>query len=140
MVPKGQEIRPHLAADALATISWIAAVAVISFASAYPAVRALVATARMEPVRHQVIINNDLQVRAELRRQIQKHYLNYGIYVPVEDIMFRDQVLQLNQSLESSVHHYCSDAVLGIWVPLKFRLPLMGERVVEWCWKPVIRK
>ena len=33
----------------------------------------------------------------------------------------------------------CGKGKLYIWVPLKFRLPMRGEKVVEWCWIPKIK-
>lgn len=66
------------------------------------------------------------------KRLIQKHFLKYGIYIPIDDVVFthgeHDETLY-NQLLEKS----CGEARLYIWVPLKFRLPLVGEKVSEWC-------
>ena len=124
----------------IALISWLLALAVIVTWSGAPSIMALVATSQLEPIHRNPALDGDDQAILGLRRQIQKHYLNYGVYLPLEDIMLRDQVLKLNASLDNALHRYCSDAVLGIWVPLKFRLPIIGERVVEWCWKPVLHK
>ena len=31
----------------------------------------------------------------------------------------------------------CGRGRLYVWIPLKWRIPVLGEKVLEWCWKPM---
>ncbi len=66
------------------------------------------------------------------KRLIQKHFLRYGIYIPIDDVIFTQKGLHESQHLKF-LQSSCGQASLYIWVPLKFRLPLIGEKVSEWC-------
>lgn len=66
------------------------------------------------------------------KRLIQKHFLRYGVYIPIDDVIFANK--GPNESLHVQfLQATCGQASLYIWVPLKFRLPLAGEKVSEWC-------
>lgn len=68
----------------------------------------------------------------EIKRAIQKHFLSHNIYIPTEDIVIRDtdsndlEILKL-------IAETCGKADAYIWVPIKYRLPLIGEQTLEWC-------
>jgi hypothetical protein len=120
-------------------LSWAVAAGVILTWSAFPAWRAVVATFTLKPVSRESIVQGSENVRLEIQRSLQKHFLDYGIYVPLEDIVFTQYVSQTNADLESIVKKVCGSAPLVMWVPLQFKLPLIGERSVEWCWKPSLK-
>jgi len=66
--------------------------------------------------------------------------LDSGIYIPLEDIMFVDQLAKAGKIYTTALKENCSDLNdvrgLAIWLPLKIKIPLLGERVQEWCWRP----
>ena len=72
----------------------------------------------------------------EIQREVQKHYLSNGVYIPLEDIFFVEEIKQTNPDLTSAIVKSCGNATMAIWVPLLVRLPYIGERSFEWCWKP----
>jgi hypothetical protein len=71
---------------------------------------------------------------AELKQQrrIQQLYLKYGIYVPLDDIVIR-QGENGPSPYMALLEKACGRGQLYIWIPLKFQLPLIGERISEWC-------
>ncbi len=66
------------------------------------------------------------------QRAIQRHYLSYGVYIPIDDIVVdaSQPTLESDQTLFQTV---CGKGRAYIWVPLHFQLPVFGEKVVEWC-------
>ena len=66
------------------------------------------------------------------KRKIQRHYLDYGIYIPIDDIILDlEEGDQISQS--KMLRKVCGEGNAYVWVPLRFRLPLIGEKVFEWC-------
>ena len=68
------------------------------------------------------------------QRKIQKHFLSYGVYIPIDDIVVNMGLNKLdnyNQLHEST----CGTAKIYIWLPIKIRFPIIGEKVWEWCLK-----
>lgn len=66
-----------------------------------------------------------------IQRSTQKHYLSYDIYIPFEDIY---PVSGRNSNeITLAMQKACGKGRLYIWIPLKFRLPLIGHRILEWC-------
>jgi hypothetical protein len=88
----------------------------------------------------------------EFKREEQKYFLKYGVYVPLEDMMFVSQIPMSGERYSDALNRACSGLEsshgnasgnakgFAIWLPLKTRWPLIGERVSEWCWKPQIQK
>ena len=81
----------------------------------------------------------------ELRRHLQKHFLNHNVYIPMEDIVVAnpnetDQGHAGNERNPANVamlmQKACGKGRLYVWIPLKIRVPISGEKVIEWCWKP----
>ena len=67
----------------------------------------------------------------DLRRRVQAYYLSYGVYIPLDDILGAP-----NEPVSSSGHfdrNECHANGLRVWVPLRIKLPLLGEKVYEWC-------
>ena len=82
--------------------------------------------------------------RTEFKRSEQKYFLSYGIYVPLEDIMYAEQLPSGGARYAEALRRSCSGMQAGsglaIWLPLKVVLPLVGERVMEWCWKVPVQR
>ena len=72
-----------------------------------------------------------------LERQIQRHFLAYNIYIPIEDIVTLPSTNGSQNEVASLImQKACGRGRLFVWIPFKFRLPVTGEKVIEWCWKP----
>ncbi len=74
----------------------------------------------------------NLEESIERQRQIQAHYLSYGVYIPLDDIVMGAQDSQ-SQPLQKSIEGVCGPNTTSIWVPLAFHFPIVGEKVFEWC-------
>ena len=119
--------------------SWVAAILGIVAWSAWPAIKALTATLQLRPVSKHAVVQGTDSARLEVQRIVQKQFLDYGVYVPLEDIMFAEYFAKKNVEFEPVLRRVCGDAPLIVWVPLQFRLPIIGERSLEWCWKPSLK-
>lgn len=75
---------------------------------------------------------NSSDLELQKKRLVQQHFLKYGIYIPLDDIIVNvnDRVVEPYRTLLSKS---CGHAELYVWVPLKFRLPILGDKIVEWC-------
>ncbi len=71
----------------------------------------------------------------ELRREIQKHFLGHTVYIPLEDII-APPAGDNHDDLALLMQKACGRGRLYIWIPLRFKVPLTGEKVIEWCWRP----
>lgn len=69
----------------------------------------------------------------ETRRRIQKRFLRQDVYIPLEDITLvtADGVGESDYLFD--MRKICGQGRIFVWVPLRFRLPLTGEKVREWC-------
>ena len=76
----------------------------------------------------------------DLRRQIQKHFLNQGVYIPLEDIVRGNLSWKRPSQHSLLMQKACGRGKIHVWVPFGFRLPVIGSRVVEWCWKAPLEK
>ncbi len=115
---------------------WIVSVLGIFLWSVWPAATAAVATISLKSITRQVIEAGTDRARLELQREIQKHFLTYGVYIPLDDIFFKSEIKQANSDLTIAMVRSCGETPIAIWVPLLIRLPYVGERSFEWCWKP----
>lgn len=81
--------------------------------------------------------------RLSIRRKEQRYFLDHGIYIPLEDIIVGDGLNQLDKPSFASLAKACRGLKRGrdiaIWLPIKMKVPFLGERVQEWCWKPDVR-
>ena len=68
----------------------------------------------------------------ELKSSIQGHFLSHSIYIPTEDIILRNTESG-DQETFKLLAETCGLADIYIWVPIRYRLPLVGEQTVEWC-------
>ena len=119
-----------------AIVSWVCAIVLAFGWSGWPILSVGIATLRLAPISQEAIQSVNEQTRLELQRSIQKHYLQYGVYLPLEDIMFTDRILRTNKELTGAVQRFCQGAPVALWLPIVIRLPFIGERSTEWCWKP----
>jgi hypothetical protein len=82
--------------------------------------------------------------RTEFKRGEQKFFLSYGIYVPLDDIMFTEQLATHGNKFTEVIERTCSGVSVGrgiaVWLPLKIKIPFFGERVSEWCWRPQVQR
>ncbi len=122
-------------------LSWVLAILTAFLWSASDSIRVLIAAIR-HPVLGKESINLVEPAMTEFKRQEQKYFLGYGIYVPLEDIMYVEQLPSAGARYAESLRQTCADLGskngLAIWLPLKVKWPLLGERVFEWCWKPAV--
>lgn len=127
--------------------SWRVAVGLLAIAAAltwttYPAMTAVWAIAdwfRVRPLAGYgagVDLGVDPSATLEAQRLIQKYFLAHQVYLPIEDIAF----LPGDQSTLPPglllMQNACGRGRLLIWIPFKFKLPISGEKVIEWCWNP----
>ena len=75
----------------------------------------------------------------ELRRQIQKHFLANRVYIPLDDIVAPSPLGAEPGDALLLMQKACGHGRLYVWIPLKFKVPLTGEKVIEWCWKPLTK-
>ncbi|MCX6115959.1 MAG: hypothetical protein NT027_00305, partial [Proteobacteria bacterium] len=80
------------------------------------------------------------RVHLEIQRDIQKHSLRYGVYLPLEDIFFTKDFAKVDSEIKKTMVKLCGEVPLAIWVPLLVRFPYFGERSAEWCWSPSLIK
>lgn len=72
-----------------------------------------------------------------LKRSLQKQLLKYSVYVPLEDIIASSSAPEEDSALV--MQKACGQGKLFVWLPLKFKLPITGVKVYEWCWKPATK-
>jgi len=70
-----------------------------------------------------------------IRRKIQKHFLGMKTYIPMEDILIPQDSVKTDDRLKKLMRKACGKGTIYIWIPLKFRWPLSGDKVMDWCWK-----
>lgn len=74
-----------------------------------------------------------------LRRGLQRCLSDHDVYIPLEDIRWNDNGLLTSFDSSWTMQIQCDRARLHVWVPLRFKLPVIGEKVIEWCWIPQTR-
>lgn len=116
-------------APIVATIIW----------TVFPSLSAAVAIAKLsrEPV--QLSDPAGVEETLAIKRQIQRHFLDYSVYIPTEDIVIFQDGESKNTRLETLMTKACGRGSLFVWVPFKIALPFYGEKVFEWCWKPKLQ-
>lgn len=76
----------------------------------------------------------DEQRLLEIRRMVQKALLAKDLYVPVEDVVVGTQVPGTGQRFQLLMLKACGRGKLHVWIPLRLKWPLIGERIYEVCW------
>jgi hypothetical protein len=69
-----------------------------------------------------------------MRSQVQKHFLSYGIYIPLSDIVAVSSNQPNDSRLNFLMRKSCGSGMIHAWVPIQFRFPFFGARTYEWCW------
>lgn len=116
-----------LAAPTLFAVAW----------TCLPAARAAWATLSMSPVALSAADWTDPRRLLDARRTVQRHFLAHAVYIPMEDIVAPVQgEEQAPGSVSLLMQKACGPGKLYVWIPFKFYLPVTGEKVIEWCWKP----
>lgn len=127
---------------ALIIVPWFVAIVLAFLWSLSDSIKVMIAASR-HPHLGKDSLNLVEPARTEFKRHEQKYFLEYGIYVPLEDIMYTEQLPSSGERYAESLRLTCADLSskngLAVWLPLRIKLPLMGERVFEWCWKPPVR-
>lgn len=98
--------------------------------SSMPAIKALVAAFQLKWMDAPTL---SLDKPLETRRKIQKRFLKQDVYVPLEDITLTGTAAAEDQDYLFVMRKNCGQGRIFVWVPLRFRLPLTGEKVREWC-------
>jgi len=100
--------------------------------SAGRVVQALLASAdlRLDQEPDSLLDSSDFELQQ--KRLVQQHFLKFGIYIPIDDVIVNDRNL-VDEPYRSMLEKSCGSGRLFVWVPIKFRLPLIGEKIVEWC-------
>lgn len=111
---------------------------IAAYWSLAPAMSSLLACLRLPKVEIPADLNQPSWLNT--KREIQRHFLKQNVYIPLEDIaLARDSSYVASQGSMAFINHLlfksCSSANLLIWVPLRIRLPIIGEHVLDLCWK-----
>jgi hypothetical protein len=107
--------------------------------SLLPSVRYIIAVIKFNQLSEGAIDLESVETEVLVKRQIQRHFLDYSVYIPVEDIVIIASDKKEDNRLESLMTKACGHGSLFVWIPLKISLPFFGEKVHEWCWKPSIQ-
>lgn len=78
------------------------------------------------------LLNKPQTLALDGQRFIQRHFLSYGVYIPLEDIVIRGMT-SVEPTLVPLMQQSCGEGRAYVWVPLRFQLPVVGEKVLEWC-------
>jgi hypothetical protein len=101
-----------------------------------PAFRTLYAISTFDVSKVSDFETLDPSDRLKARRHLQRYLSDHNAYVPLEDIGWEDEGLVRESASGWAMQRHCDRARLHAWVPLRFKIPIIGEKVVEWCWKP----
>jgi hypothetical protein len=105
----------------------------------FPSISSAVAIAKLSGHQFELAATaGDLEAQT-IKRQIQRHFLDYSVYIPTEDIVIFQDGESKNTRLETLMTKACGRGSMFVWVPFKIALPFYGEKVIEWCWKPKLQ-
>ena len=129
MVPSGRFW--HIIGQSLL---WILPIGVGICWSIYPAITGYLAAEEFKksPVALQIKQN---QWGDAVERKVQKFFLDHNIYIPMEDIIINRENHISEKSPLFQMRKSCGQGKLYVWIPLRVRIPLFGEKVIEWCLK-----
>lgn len=121
----------------VAMLAWIVALVaptalVLSFTVA-PSADALWAALRWSMAKPSIPEEASAAELVTARRTIQRQFLDHGVYIPFEDITFDVKGTDASEPLLFLMRKSCGMGRIYIWIPLKLRLPILGEKVFEWC-------
>lgn len=105
--------------------------------SVAPSIRAIVGVVTAPTLEApQASANDELMIR----RNLQKHFLKFNVYIPLEDIIFAKREQKSVDRTVFLMQKICGEGTMYVWVPLRTRTPIFGESVYDWCWKPTIEE
>jgi hypothetical protein len=108
---------------------WAAAL----YVSTHQAVKAAIASAfLLQNSELTNLLNKPQTLALDGQRFIQRHFLSYGVYIPLEDIVIRG-MRSVEPTIVPLMEQSCGEGRAYVWVPLRFQLPAVGEKVLEWC-------
>ena len=110
----------------------LAPLAIVSMWTLQPMLLALLSAATYNP-HIDLSIGEDQDV---IVQSIQKHFAKYNISIPKEDIVSKSFAKRYQERLFLQLDQQCGHGSVYVWVPLKFRIPLVGSKAIEWCWIP----
>jgi hypothetical protein len=99
-----------------------------------PALSAVKAVGSFPSLNYKDVDIRDEKKFHELRRTIQKHFRDGGLYIPLEDIVAGIRAPDAPKKTAIIMQKACGRGKIHVWIPLQFRLPLIGSKVVDWCW------
>jgi hypothetical protein len=113
---------------------WLAPLwATALYVSTHQAAKAAIASAfLLQNPELTTIINKPQSIAQDSQRFIQRHFLSYGVYIPLEDIVVRGKT-SVEPTIVPLMEQSCGEGQAYVWVPLRFQLPVVGEKVLEWC-------
>ena len=117
------------------TLLMIFPVAAACLWTCWPALRAIHAASIYDSPSIGKVESLDPFGALQFRRSIQRHFSDHGVYVPIEDIQIVDPQDPREVMFSLARQNQCDRARLHAWIPLRFKWPIFGEKVVEWCWK-----
>jgi hypothetical protein len=105
--------------------------------SIYPAALAFLAMFSLQLPNHDAEALTVGGAAEKLSRTIQSHFLAYETYIPLEDVWVEGSHKgPESERLSLLMRKTCGRGNLYVWIPFSFRLPFLGNRTLEWCWKP----
>lgn len=108
--------------------------------SSKPALFGLLAARQFPKI---VISEEEYQDRSsfsvKMSRRVQQHFRGFGIHIPLEDILLRPFEPSYQERLFLLLDRSCGNGKVYVWIPLVFRFPFAGNKVLEWCWIPSIK-
>ena len=106
--------------------------------SVEPAARSMFAKWSLGEIEISSQIFTDVESNKKFKRSLQKHFLKYQTYIPLEDIITLSNPNHIDM-FTKLMKDACGKSKLYIWMPISFRLPLVKVRTWEFCWKPKIK-
>ena len=116
---KTTEVEPYLKIRILLLMALFVSSIVLT---AWPSIKVIRAGIDFRLDQRSETLINSSATEIEKKRLVQQHFSGYGVYIPLDDI-----------SVGLSMDSKCGQADLSVWLPLRFKIPLVGERVLEWC-------
>lgn len=105
--------------------------------TATPAIRAAYACHSLGISKKEILAAQTSKNSLDLRRKIQKFFLDQQVYIPFEDIFLNGGADESEKKrFDHMIAKTCGKGDIFIWVPFKFRLPMIGDRILEWCFTP----
>jgi hypothetical protein len=113
---------------------WLAPLwATALYVSTHQAAKAAIASAfLLQNSELTILLNKPQTLALDGQRFIQRHFLSYGVYIPLEDIVIRGMT-SVEPTIVPLMEQSCGEGQAYVWVPLRFQLPVVGEKVLEWC-------